>query len=158
MLIDNSSTALENSMLKIEYLNTFDKDWERYTAPTNGNACFDLRSTIDYVIEPGRRALIPLGIKTSFPSEYELQLRPRSGLALKHGISFVNCVGTIDSSYRGELGAILINLGEEPFVIKRGDRIAQALLSKLTPFTITTVDSVEDGVDRGGGFGSTGTE
>ena len=88
-------------MLKIEYLDTFDNDWERYTAPTNGNACFDLRSTVSYVLAPGQRALIPLGIKTSFPPEYELQLRPRSGLALKHGISFVNCVGTVDSSYRG---------------------------------------------------------
>jgi dUTP pyrophosphatase len=144
-------------MLKIEYLNTFDPAWGEYTAPTNGNACFDLRSTISYVLAPGERILVPLGIKTSFPPEYELQLRPRSGLALKHGISFVNCVGTVDSSYRGELGVVLINHGDSDFIVNRGDRIAQAMLSKLAQYTVTTVESVEDDTDRGGGFGSTGT-
>jgi dUTP pyrophosphatase len=145
-------------MLKVEYLSNYGIDWPSISAPTNGNACFDLRSTVDYVLEPGRRALIPLGIKTSFPDGYELQIRARSGLALKHGISLVNGIGTVDSSYRGELGAILINLGDEPFIVNRGDRIVQGMLSKLADYTVMAVSSVEDGVDRGGGFGSTGTE
>lgn len=145
--------------LKIEYLPNYDSDWYKITSKPTDNACFDLRACFympEATLEPGERLLVPLGIKTSFPQDYELQIRARSGLALKQGISLVNGIGTVDSSYRGELGAIIINLSDKPVTISRGDRIVQAMLHKLDDYEIQIVDSVEDGIDRGGGFGSTG--
>lgn len=160
MMIDNCSGDMKmKPALKIEYLPNYDSDWYRLASQPVDNACFDLRACIhkhSMTLAPGERALIPLGIKTSFPAGYELQIRARSGLALKHGISLVNGIGTVDSSYRGELGAIVINIGNEPYTINRGDRVVQAMLHKLDSYDILIVDSVEDGIDRGGGFGSTG--
>lgn len=162
MMIDNCSGDMKmKPTLKIEYLDNYDTDWYKIASKPTDNACFDLRACFKepYVmLMPGERMLIPLGIKTSFPADYELQIRARSGLALKKGLSLVNGIGTIDSSYRGELGAIVINLGNEPVVIQRGDRIVQAMLHKLDDYEIEIVDSVDDGIDRGGGFGSTGTD
>lgn len=145
--------------LKIEYLPNYNSDWYKIASKPTDNACFDLRACFhqpSMTVKPGERVLIPLGIKTSFPQDYELQIRARSGLALKQGISLVNGIGTVDSSYRGEICAILINLGFEPVTINRGDRVVQAMLHKLDDYEIQIVDSVEDGIDRGGGFGSTG--
>lgn len=145
--------------LKIEYLPNYDTDWYKIASKPTDNACFDLRACFympEATLVPGERMLVPLGIKTSFPQDYELQIRARSGLALKQGISLVNGIGTVDSSYRGELGAIIINLSDKPVTISRGDRIVQAMLHKLDDYEIQIVDSVEDGIDRGGGFGSTG--
>lgn len=160
MLIELCSGDMKmKPTLKIEYLSNYDTDWYKIASKPTDNACFDLRACFtmsEVTLEPGERMLIPLGIKTSFPQDYELQIRARSGLALKQGISLVNGIGTVDSSYRGELGAIVINLSERPVTIFRGDRIVQAMLHKLDDYEIQIVDSVEDGIDRGGGFGSTG--
>ncbi len=108
------------------------------------------------IIKPLARALIPTGLRVAIPQGYELQMRPRSGLALKHGISLVNTPGTIDSDYRGEIGVILINLSDEPFTVMPGDRICQMVLSKVPQLQWESVDELPD-TDRGdGGFGHTG--
>lgn len=112
--------------------------------------------TDDIVIAPGERVLVPTGIAIALPDGYEAQIRPRSGLALKHGISLVNTPGTIDPDYRGEIGVIVINHGSEPFVVKNGERIAQMVIA---PFVRAEWEETEelDGTPRGdGGFGHTG--
>ncbi|MDD5772126.1 MAG: dUTP diphosphatase [bacterium] len=108
------------------------------------------------VIKPGKIELVPTGLQIALPSNFEAQIRPRSGLALKHGIGILNSPGTIDADYRGEIGIIIINLGKKPFVINRGDRIAQMVISKITraEFKITSVLSKTKRND--GGFGHTG--
>lgn len=118
----------------------------------------DLKACIqeDIVLKPGQRYLVPTGLSIQLPAGYEAQIRPRSGLAIKHGISLVNTPGTIDSDYRGEVKIIMINLGSEDFVIKRGDRIAQMVIAPVTHGMFAMADSLDD-TDRGaGGFGSTG--
>jgi dUTP pyrophosphatase len=110
----------------------------------------------DLVLEPGKRTLVPTGIAIALPEGFEAQIRPRSGLALKHGIALVNAPGTIDSDYRGEIGVIVINHGSEPFTIRNGERIAQMVFA---PFVRAVMDEVDelDGTERGeGGFGHTG--
>jgi dUTP pyrophosphatase len=99
---------------------------------------------------------VPTGLKVAVPEGYELQLRPRSGLALKHGISLPNTPATIDADYRGELQVILINLGAEPFGVKRGDRIAQMLVQRVEPVRFREVDVLPESGRGSGGFGSTG--
>lgn len=109
------------------------------------------------LIQPGGRALIPTGIQMALPVGYEAQIRPRSGLALKNGISIVNSPGTIDSDYRGDIGIILINHGFEPFMVEQGDRIAQMVITKHVQAEFVEVEELSD-TDRGdGGFGHTGT-
>lgn len=118
----------------------------------------DLRACVqeDVVIKPGQRYLVPTGLSIQLPVGYEAQIRPRSGLAIKHGISLVNTPGTIDSDYRGEVKIIMINHGSEDFVIHRGDRIAQMVIAPVTHGMFAMSDSL-DATDRGaGGFGSTG--
>lgn len=116
----------------------------------------DLVAAVEVTLAPGARALVPTGLKVAVPSGYELQLRPRSGLALKHGITLPNTPATIDADYRGELQVILINLGTEPFTVHRGDRIAQLLVQRVEPVQFREVDVLPES-DRGeGGFGSTG--
>lgn len=105
---------------------------------------------------PGERHLIPTGIAIALPDGYEAQIRPRSGLALRHGIALVNSPGTIDPDYRGEIGIIIINHGAEPFVIKAGERIAQMVFASFARAELDEVDEL-DGTERGeGGFGHTG--
>ena len=107
-------------------------------------------------LNPGDRALIPAGFSVSIPVGYEWQIRPRSGLALRHGVTVLNSPGTVDSDYRGPVGVILVNLGTEPFTIHRGDRIAQAVLVRVESQELVPVDSLS-GTERGtGGFGHTG--
>lgn len=109
------------------------------------------------MLAPGERFPVPLGFCMAIPEGYEVQVRPRSGLALKHGISVPNSPGTIDSDYRGEVHALLINLGNEPFVIERGMRICQLVPAAVIRASLTVVDAL-DATERGaGGFGSTGT-
>ncbi len=121
-----------------------------------GDAGMDLFSTEKYILKPGERVLVSTGISTEFPEGYELQIRPRSGLALKKGISLVNTPGTIDAGYRGEIGVIVINLGQDVFEINPGDKIAQAVLNKFETAEIEVCDSLSE-TERGiGGFGSTG--
>jgi dUTP pyrophosphatase len=110
----------------------------------------------DLILLPGMRALVPTGIAVALPAGYEAQIRPRSGLALKHGITLVNAPGTIDPDYRGEIGVIVINHGSEPFTIRNGERIAQMVFASFVRVLLEEVDEL-DGTDRGnGGFGHTG--
>ena len=127
---------------------------------TAGSAGMDLRAAMPddapITLEPGARALVPAGFKMALEPGWEAQVRPRSGLALKHGITCLNTPGTIDSDYRGEVGVILVNLGQEPFVIRRGERIAQMVIApvaKVAVFEVPDLDETERGT---GGFGSTG--
>jgi len=127
---------------------------------TLGAAGMDVRAAVaedePIVLMPGRRAMVPTGLSVAIPQGYEIQMRPRSGLAAKHGITCLNSPGTIDSDYRGELKVILINHGEEAFTIARGERIGQMLLAPVTRLVWRQVDSLDE-TDRGsGGFGSTG--
>jgi dUTP pyrophosphatase len=110
----------------------------------------------DVVLLPMGRALIPTGLAMALPEGFEAQIRPRSGLALKNGITCLNSPGTIDADYRGEIKVMLINLGEEPFVITRGMRIAQMVVASYVRVTFTPVDSLETTERGAGGFGSTG--
>ena len=119
-------------------------------------AGFDLHSVEEFVLEPRERRAVKTGLSMEIDKGYELQVRGRSGLALKHGVGLVNAPGTVDSDYRGEIMAILINHGSEPFEVKVGDRIAQAVLKEVVQAEIVEVDELGSS-DRGaGGFGSTG--
>lgn len=109
------------------------------------------------VIAPLGRALVPTGLVLEIPPGHEGQVRPRSGLALKHGVTVLNAPGTIDADYRGEVGVILVNLGAEPFTVRRGERIAQFVAAKLTRARLVVVESVGETGRGAGGFGSTGT-
>ena len=111
----------------------------------------------DLILQPGARALVPTGIAIAIPSGYEAQVRPRSGLAIKHGITALNSPGTIDADYRGEVGVILINHGQEPFTIERGMRIAQLVVAPVTRAQWRETATLDDTARGGGGFGSTGT-
>jgi len=125
---------------------------------TEHSAGMDLYADIaeDITLKPGGRALVPTGLSIALPDGFEAQIRPRSGLALKHGISLVNSPGTIDSDYRGEIGVILINHGAEPFMVRRGERVAQMIVA---PFNRVIWDEQKELVETargGGGFGHTG--
>jgi dUTP pyrophosphatase len=110
----------------------------------------------EMVIYPGNRALVPTGISIALPEGFEAQIRPRSGLAIKHGIGLLNSPGTIDSDYRGEIKIILVNLGEEPFHISRGDRIAQMVIHKVIRCDWACLDDLPQTDRDDGGFGHTG--
>jgi dUTP pyrophosphatase len=123
-----------------------------------GSSGFDLRAAVgDPVeIEPGKWKLIPTGIAVSMPAGLEAQVRPRSGLALKHGITVLNTPGTIDADYRGEIGVILLNLGDQPFTVRRGDRVAQLVFMQVPDVRMTVADRLDDTERGAGGFGHTG--
>lgn len=127
---------------------------------TAGSAGMDLRAAVPedqpLTLAPGARALVPTGLKIALEPGWEAQVRPRSGLALKHGVTCLNAPGTIDSDYRGEVGVILINHGAEPFVIARGERIAQMVIAAHAQAVIAEVDSLDETARGAGGFGSTG--
>ena len=127
---------------------------------TSGSAGMDVRAAVPdtdpMVLMPGARAMVPTGLSVAIPEGYEIQVRPRSGLAAKHGLTCLNTPGTIDSDYRGEIKVILVNLGEAPFTIARGERIAQLVLAPVTQLGWKQVGGLDE-TDRGaGGFGSTG--
>ena len=125
---------------------------------TQGSSGMDLKASIDasIVLKPMDRMLVPTGLFISIPAGYEGQVRGRSGLAINHGISLANGVGTIDSDYRGEVKVILINLGKEDFVINNGDRIAQLILSRYEKIDFELVEDLDDTLRGSGGFGHTG--
>jgi dUTP pyrophosphatase len=127
---------------------------------TSGSAGMDLRAAIDgnlpVILAPGARTLVPTGLKIALEPGYEAQVRPRSGLALKHGVTCLNSPGTIDSDYRGEVGVILINHGQEPFVIRRGERIAQMVIARYAQADMMEVGGLDETARGAGGFGSTG--
>lgn len=127
---------------------------------TTGAAGMDLRAALPddgvLVLQPMAREMVPTGLTMALPEGYEAQIRPRSGLAAKHGVTVLNAPGTIDSDYRGEIKVLLVNLGKEPFQIRRGDRIAQMVIATVTqahPFLADNLEKTERG---SGGFGSTG--
>jgi dUTP pyrophosphatase len=126
---------------------------------SRGAAGADLRAAVDapVVVSPGERALVPTGLTLEIPPGFEGQVRARSGLALKKGVALANGVGTIDADYRGEVGVIVVNLGNEPVTIERGERIAQLVIARVERATFLAADEVAPS-DRGsGGFGSTGS-
>jgi len=144
------------SIVPIRIVNKSDLPTPTYA--TEGSAGFDLRANISQqlVIAPNQRVMVPTGIQVALPSGYELQVRARSGLAAKHGISLVNGVGTVDSDYRGEISVILMNHGDEPFTVTRGDRIAQGVISRYEKAVWQVVDELDDTARGHGGFGSSG--
>jgi dUTP pyrophosphatase len=125
-----------------------------------GSSGFDLRAALEEetVLRPGERLRVPTGLVLEIPPGWEGQVRPRSGLALRHGIGVVNAPGTIDSDYRGEVAVILVNLGEAPFAIQRGDRIAQLVIAPVALVEWEEADSLGESARGSGGFGSTGVE
>jgi dUTP pyrophosphatase len=123
---------------------------------TDGAAGMDVVSAENATLAPGARSAVATGFAIAIPPGYEVQVRPRSGLALKHGVTCLNTPGTIDSDYRGEVKVILANLGAEPFVIARGDRIAQLVPAPVQRATLDEVAMLDETVRGGGGFGSTG--
>jgi dUTP pyrophosphatase len=127
---------------------------------TAAAAGVDLRAAISgpITLDPGERRLIPTGLRIALPEGYEAQVRPRSGLAIRHGIGMVNSPGTIDADYRGEIQVILINLGQEPFLIQRGDRIAQLVVAPVTRVAWQEVASLDETIRGEGGFGHTGVQ
>lgn len=131
-------------------------DLPAYASP--GSAGLDLRAAVDsdLILDPGGRTVVPTGLVLELPAGFEAQVRPRSGLALKHGVTVANAPGTIDSDYRGEVGVILINLGQEPFSICRGDRIAQLVLARVDRLSWVESETLSESERSGGGFGSTG--
>ena len=133
------------------------KDLPKYATP--GSAGMDLTAAIDqpFTLEAGQRYAMPTGIIIEIPSHYEGQVRPRSGLAFKTGISLTNCVGTIDSDYRGEVKVLLINHGDKAYTFEPGERIAQLLVTPVPQVEVVEVDELSETAERGaGGFGSTG--
>ncbi|MCA8900641.1 MAG: dUTP diphosphatase [Hyphomonas sp.] len=127
---------------------------------TEGSAGMDVRAAVPegepMVLAPGERAMVPTGLSVAIPLGYEIQVRPRSGLAAKHGLTCLNTPGTIDSDYRGEIKVILINLGAEAFTIARGERIAQLVLAPVTQLAWEEVETLDETARGAGGFGSTG--
>ncbi len=127
---------------------------------TEGAAGFDLRAAVPgdapLLLQPGERVLVPIGFACAVPYGYEMQVRPRSGLAVRHGVSVANSPGTVDSDYRGPLMVCLVNFGSEPFPIRRGDRIAQAVVAPAPQLTLIEVDALDATLRGEGGFGSTG--
>jgi dUTP pyrophosphatase len=127
---------------------------------TTGAAGFDLRAAVPgdapLLLRPGKRLLVPTGFACAVPHGYEMQVRPRSGLAVKHGVTVTNTPGTVDSDYRGPLMVCLINLGAESFAIRRGDRIAQAVVAPAPQLTLIEAEDLDATVRGEGGFGSTG--
>jgi len=147
--------------LLVEYLENYASDWPRLTYAHADDSGFDLRAAIaePTTLHPGEKAVIPNGVKLQIESDtnlWEIQTRPRSGLAAKFGISIVNAPGTIDYGYRGELKTILINLGQEDFIIQPGDRIAQAVVCPIIRPEIIAGTVADDTTRSTGGFGSTG--
>lgn len=127
---------------------------------TNLAAGVDMRAAIesDIVLTPGMRILVPTGLAMALPAGYEAQIRPRSGLAYKHGITVVNTPGTIDADYRGEVKILLINHGQDTFTIARGDRIAQMVIAPVTQAVFEVVEALSETVRGTGGYGSTGVK
>ena len=126
---------------------------------TQGAAGLDLRAALpesDLELAPGARGLVPTGLVLALPQGSEGQVRPRSGLALRHGVTVLNAPGTIDADYRGEVQVLLVNLGQEPFIIRHGDRIAQLVVAPVVQARLVEVQLLDDTVRGAGGFGSTG--
>ncbi len=129
------------------------------TYMTAGAAGADVVAAVaaDVVLAPGERALVPTGFSLEVPAGYEVQIRPRSGLALRHGVTLLNSPGTVDSDYRGPVGVVLVNLGSAPFVVRRGERIAQIVVAPVVQAAFRVGDVLGGSARGAGGFGSTGS-
>jgi dUTP pyrophosphatase len=143
-------------VLKVKIINRSGNELPVYETP--GSAGMDVRACLEepVTLGPLERALIPTGLRVQLPEGYEMQIRPRSGLALKHGISLANTPGTVDADFRGEIGVILINLSKEPFTVNNGDRICQMVIAQYTRVEWEAVDEIDRTVRGDGGFGHTG--
>ncbi len=151
-------------VLKILWEDWADRALGLPTYETPGAAGADLRANLPpdqraagFTLAPMQRAIVPTGLRVEIPFGFEMQIRPRSGLALKHGITLPNTPGTIDSDYRGPLGVALVNLGDAPYVIAHGDRVAQMIVAPVIQVGFQVVDSLTETARGAGGFGSTGT-
>ncbi len=152
-------------MVEIQVLR---EDWADVAVPlpayqTVGSAGADICANLPadmraagFILQPMERAIVPTGLRVAIPQGYEMQIRPRSGLALKHGITLPNTPGTIDSDYRGPLGVALVNLGAAPYVVQHGDRIAQCVVAPVVQAGFSVVNALDDTSRGQGGFGSTG--
>jgi dUTP pyrophosphatase len=151
---------MEQIKIKIHRINENFNDIPLPEYATEGSSGLDIRAAVEdeFKIEKGKVALVPTNLRVEIPFEYEIQVRPRSGLAAKNGIGVLNSPGTIDSDYRGEIKIILFNFGQEDFVIKRGDRIAQIVLSKVYKMDIEETYDLNNSERGAGGFGHTGTK
>lgn len=149
--------AFDTYKLNVNFVNKSNNQDPEYATP--GSAGFDLRSNVDITINPGEFEKVPTGLFFELPPNFEIQVRPRSGLAAKHGVTVLNTPGTVDSDYRGEIIVILINHGKEPFKIEIGDRIAQAVVAQTISnyIKLSKVDEISENTERNtSGFGSTG--
>ncbi len=148
--------------VQVSWTDEADRDLPLPAYETAGAAGADLRANFPpdaragLTLDPGARALVPTGLRLAIPAGFEVQVRPRSGLALKHGITLPNTPGTIDSDYRGPLGVIVMNAGDAPFHIAHGDRIAQMIVAPVVQADFALVDALDDTERGAGGFGSTG--
>jgi len=144
--------------IKVKIINRSGHQLPAYETPSS--AGMDVRACLEkpVTLQPLERALIPTGLRVQLPQGHEMQIRPRSGLALKHGISLVNSPGTVDSDYRGEIGVILVNLSNEPFVINDGERICQMVITNYTHVEWDPVEEIDSTVRGDGGFGHTGVK
>lgn len=142
--------------LRIKIINTSRNPLPAYATPLS--AGMDLRASLDepMTVAPGQRVLVPTGLRVELPEGYEMQLRPRSGLALRHGITLLNSPGTIDADYRGEIGVILINLSDDTFVINPGERICQMVVAAHARVEWSVTDALSDTERGDGGFGHSG--
>ena len=154
MAFDEAYNEPENVEVLVKSLDP-DHPAELYYAHA-GDAGADLRTTEEVTLKPFQRALVPTGVAIALPAGYVALVHPRSGLAVKQGVTVLNAPGTIDSDYRGEVGVILINHGELPFDIKRGDRIAQMVIARYEQARMIAVEAVDETARGDGGFGSTG--
>lgn len=147
---------MEKLILKIKRLRNSENPLPKYMTPHA--AGMDLCAALDsqLVINPGERALVPTGIALAIPDGFEAQIRPRSGLALRHGITLVNSPGTIDPDYRGEICVIVINHGDEPLALNNGDRIAQMIFARFARADLQEVSELDETSRNNGGFGHTG--
>ncbi len=144
-------------MIEIKVVNRGHQQLPAYA--TSQSAGMDLRANLDepVVLKPMERRLIPTGLHIALPEGYEAQVRPRSGLALKHGLTVLNTPGTIDADYRGEIGVVLINLSEEPFTVNDGERIAQLVIARYEQAGLVVVRELDETERGSGGYGHTGT-
>ena len=149
---------INDRYVKVKVVNKSHNDLPAYS--TKDSAGMDLRASLDEPLElkPMQRALIPTGLYIELPEGYECQIRPRSGLALKHGVTVLNTPGTIDADYRGEIGVILINLSDKPFVVNDGERICQMVVTRYDKVDWVRVEALDDSVRGAGGFGHTGVK
>ena len=149
---------MERKQVQVKKLSNFKGDLPSYESPLASG--FDIRAQLDKTIqlEPGQRALLPTGLAFEIPQGFEIQVRPRSGLAIKKGITLLNTPGTIDADYRGEIKIILVNISNEDFVVNDGERIAQMVIARHEQAEWIEVEELEETSRGAGGFGSTGTK